>query len=120
MVTYKDRTVVGLTEDVILHHDGRHDKVRARIDTGAERSSVDINLASKLKLGPVVASRVVKSANGSKLRPIVKLEVELCGRRVTETFSLSDRSHMRYKVLIGQNILKKGFLIDPSKGASHG
>ncbi len=117
---FKDRTVVGLVEEVILHHDGRQDKLFARIDTGAERSSVDINLASKLRLGPVVASKVVKSANGAKLRPIVKMDVELCGRRVTETFSLSDRSHMRYKVLIGQNILKKGFLIDPNKGESSG
>lgn len=116
MTEYKDRTIVGLTEEVILHHDGRHDKLRARIDTGAERSSVDISLASKLQLGPVVASKMVKSANGAKLRPIVKVEVELCGRKVKETFSLSDRSHMRYKVLIGQNILKKGFLIDPTKG----
>ncbi len=30
-------------------------------------------------------------------------------------FSIADRAHMKYKVLIGKNILKKGFLIDPSK-----
>lgn len=117
-MTYKDRTIVGLVEEVLLHHDGRKDTVVARIDSGAERSSVDVELASKLQLGPVVASRVVKSANGAKLRPIVKVEVDICGKRVTETFSLSDRTHMKYKVLIGQNILKKGFLIDPNKGES--
>lgn len=114
-MSYQDRTIVGLVEEVTLHHDGRDDKVMARIDSGAERSSVDVNLASKLQLGPVVASRVVKSANGAKLRPIVKVTVEIGGKSVTDTFSLSDRTHMKYKVLIGQNILRKGFLIDPNK-----
>jgi hypothetical protein len=28
---------------------------------------------------------------------------------------VADRSHLKYKILIGQNILKKGFIIDPQK-----
>jgi len=32
-------------------------------------------------------------------------------------FSLADRGHMTYPLLVGQNILRKGnFLIDPNRG----
>ena len=29
--------------------------------------------------------------------------------------TVADRSHMKYKMLIGQNVLKKGFIIDPEE-----
>ncbi len=110
-----DRTVIGLVEPItIIHNDQRHE-VQARIDTGATKSSIDLALASKLQLGPVVASKMIKSANGAKLRPMVEVTVEMHGKTITEAFTLADRSHMKYKVLIGQNILKRGFLIDPQQ-----
>jgi len=112
---YDKRTIVSLVEPVTIKHDGKSDQLKARIDTGATKSSIDIALASKLKLGPVVASKVIKSANGAKLRPMVEVTVELHDKELTETFTLADRSHMKYKILIGQNILKRGFLIDPNK-----
>lgn len=114
-IPFAERTIVGLVEKVILKHDGQTDELLARIDSGATKSSVDITLASKLKLGPIVESKLIKSANGSKLRPFVKVTAIIAGQEVSDIFSLADRSHMKYKVLIGQNILKRGFLIDPSK-----
>ena len=30
-------------------------------------------------------------------------------------FTIADRTHMKYKILVGQNILKEGFLVDPMK-----
>ena len=40
----------------------------------------------------------------------------LKGIILEEEFTLADRSHMTYRILLGQNILKKGnFLIDPLK-----
>ena len=48
------------------------------------------------------------------MREAVRLEVEIGGKLVEGNFTLADRSHMTYPVLIGQNILRKGnFLIDP-------
>lgn len=115
LTPYGERTIVGFTETITIKSNGKSKKIVARIDTGATKSSIDTSLASELKLGPIIASKMVKSANGAKLRPIVDVSVLLEGQEVTEKFTLADRSHMRYRVLIGQNILKRGFLIDPNK-----
>jgi len=113
----KDRTIVGLTEKIKVKSNSNVKELTARIDTGATKSSIDIILASELRLGPVIDSRLIKSAHGAKLRPVVKVEITMCGRTVSANFTLADRNHMKYPVLIGQNILKKGFLIDPNKYA---
>ena len=107
--------VVGLTEKISLaSNNGNNKEVIAKIDTGATRSSIDIKLASKLNLGPVIKSKVIKSAHGNKLRPIVEAEILLAGKKMKGEFTLADRGHMKYAVLIGVDILKQGFLVDPS------
>jgi len=112
-MNFDDKTVVGLTEMVKIFG-GKEEEVLARIDTGATKSSLDLSLASKMQLGPVIDSKLVKSAHGSKLRPVVEAEIELKGKRLKVLFTLADRGHMKYRVLIGQNALRNGFLIDPS------
>ena len=112
--------MVGLVEKVKLNgHKNKHE-ILARIDTGATNSSIDLKLASSLKLGPVIKSKMVRSTNGSKLRPVIETEINICGRKLKEHFTLADRSYMRFQVLIGQNILKQNFLIDPSKELKEG
>ena len=111
----KDKIIVGVIEKVVLlSRDGQNKEVEAKIDTGASKSSIDLQLASKLKLGPVITSRMVKSAHGNKLRPVIEAEIILAGKKMKSEFTLADRSHMRYNVLIGVNTLKHGFLVDPS------
>jgi|TARA_Y100000310_G_scaffold53186_2_gene48790 hypothetical protein len=108
--------IVGLTENIsLVAKDGKSKQVTAKIDTGATRSSIDIKLASKLNLGPVIKSKMVKSAHGNKLRPVIETEVLLAGKKIKSEFTLADRTHMKYPVLIGVNVLKYGFLVDPSK-----
>ena len=110
------KILVGLTEKIVLTSNNGSDKtVVAKIDTGATRSSIDIKLASKLNLGPVIKSKVIKSAHGNKLRPILEAEIVLAEKKIKAEFTLADRGHMKYAVLIGVNILKYGFLVDPSK-----
>ena len=58
---------------------------------------------------------MIKSAHGNKLRPIVEAKIRLAGKNMKSEFTLADRSHMKYDVLIGVNILKNGFLVDPSR-----
>src|SRR3989344_8856366 len=114
------KIILGLTERIVIQgHDGEH-MALAKIDTGASKSSIDLNLALNLKLGPVVESRIVKSAHGNKLRPVIDADILLGGKRVRAKFTLADRGHMRYKVLIGENILRGGYLIDPSLRKSKG
>lgn len=106
-----DKIIVGLVEKIKINNQ----EFLARIDTGANKNSVCSEIAKKLKLGPVIKTILVKSSNGVKRRPIVKAELELGGKKFTTIFNISDRQKMKYPVLIGQNILKKGFLIDPLK-----
>jgi len=110
------KIIVYLTEKVNLTSwDGKKKEFIAKIDTGATKSSIDINLAERLKLGPVIRSKVVKSAHGNQLRPIIEAEIILADKKIKAEFTLADRSHLRYQVLIGVNILKDGFLVNPSK-----
>ncbi|MBU0615114.1 MAG: RimK/LysX family protein [Nanoarchaeota archaeon] len=113
-VTFKDRTVVGLTENIIIIG-GVKTKTIARIDSGATKSSIDSLFASELKLGPVLETKMVKSASGNKMRPVIEAKIKIKGKEIQARFTLADRSHMKFKVLIGQNILKENFLIDPMK-----
>ncbi|MFO8015792.1 MAG: RimK/LysX family protein [Candidatus Woesearchaeota archaeon] len=117
VVEYKDRTVIGLTEPIkLLSKKGKSKEVTARIDTGATRSSLDINMVAELQLGPVLKSKLVKSASGNTVRPIIKTDMLISNKRVTAEFTLADREHMKYKALIGQDVLKSNrFLIDPTK-----
>lgn len=118
VVEYKNKTVVGLTERVQVRGPGGQSKeVLARIDTGATKSSIDVRLAADLKLGPVIKTKLVKSASGTTLRPVVKATIEIANKSIPAELTIADRSHMKYRILIGQNILcDNGFIIDPAKG----
>jgi len=111
----ENRVVLGVTEKVtIIGNNNKEEEVIARIDTGATSSSIDINLALKLSLGPVTRLKVVKSASAVGKRQLIKAKVKIHDIEMEEEFTLADRAHMTYPILIGQNILKKGnFLIDP-------
>lgn len=110
----KKKTVVGLVEPIKI------DKrlVLARIDTGAERSSICRSLVknfdSKKKI-PVIKHIRINTSTGSEKRPVIKVPIEIQDRKIKASFNVTDRSNMTYKVLIGQNILKKDFLIDPGR-----
>lgn len=115
-VTIAKKNIIGLVEKVVLKSKVGDKEVFAKIDTGATKSSIDTTLATSLKLGPVIKSRMIKSAHGNKLRPVIEIEMLLANKKTKSEFTLADRRHMRYLVLIGQNTLKKGvFLIDPKK-----
>jgi len=109
------KTVIGLIEPVVIAGKAEKRIMMAKIDTGASKSSIDVNLASHLKLGPIIKSKLIKSASGNRVRPVLELDIELAGKKFKEEFTLADRWHMKYRVLIGQNILQHGYLIDPSK-----
>jgi len=107
--------IIGLTEKADLFGpDGEHHKLVARVDTGATIGSIDFKLAAELKLGPIMKTKLVKSANGKARRPVVEAVIEFAEKKQKSLFTLADRSHMKYRVLLGQNQLK-GFLIDPTK-----
>jgi len=61
--------------------------------------------------------RRVKSSNGTESRRYaVDTEVAISGQRYPITITLTDRSPMKYEMLIGRNFLRiHGFLVDVSQ-----
>lgn len=109
----KDRVVIGLVETVVLEGNYSH---KAKIDTGADSSSIDEALVKKLGRDDYSSYKVVRSALGRSKRPTVMLELEMEGKKFYERFTVTDRQHLHYKVLIGKDVLKKeGLIIDPLK-----
>ena len=116
---YKGKLIIGLTEELtVIGKNNKRERVTARIDTGATKSSIDSGLAKELQLGPVTKTRMIRSAHGNALRPIVDVDLRMNGKKINAEFTIADRAHMKYKMLIGQNILKHGFLIDPQKNGA--
>lgn len=110
------KSTIGLTERVTVIGPKKEKELTARIDTGADVCSIDLNLAKKLGMNRVEKLKKIKSAHGIKERPVVRASLEIKGRKFNKIrFTLADRKHLRYKALIGKNILRKGFMIDPSK-----
>jgi len=108
----KKRIIIGLIETITLENGVSY---KAKIDTGADSSSIDSVLLEKLGKKKIESHKVVKSALGRLKRPTVKLEVIFQSKHFSEKFSVADRSNLKYKILIGKDILKKeGFLIDPT------
>ena len=106
------KTVVGLIERVSI--DRR--EYLARVDTGAERSSICKSVVEKMANGkkiPIIKRVSLRTSTGTQERPVIKVSIKVRDRRLLATFNVTDRHNMTYKVLIGQNILKKDFLIDP-------
>ena len=58
----------------------------------------------------------MQSARLQQRRPVVWAKLEINGRTFKKVrFTIADRTHLKYKALIGNNILKRGFLVDPSR-----
>jgi hypothetical protein len=116
-VDIEPRAIIGLAERVTLTGPAGRKVATARIDTGATKSSIDFRLAKELGLETPVKLTRVRQAHGTLARGVVRITVLIAGKLIPEKyFTLADRSTLRYKVLIGQNILKRGgFLIDPTK-----
>lgn len=108
------KKIVGLVEKIKIIG-GKEKEVLARMDTGAHKNSISTHLASELRLGPIIKTVRIKTSNGTEVRPVIEAKIIIKGKKIKTSFNITDRKHMKYSVLIGQDVLKKGFLIDPSK-----
>lgn len=128
--------VIGAVEPVYLHIPGI--VLPARIDTGAATSSLhalnietferdgqswvrfrvptsDSDVATRVER-PVARRIVVTQASSEarESRAVVTLPVTLGRISQTAEFSLTDRGHLEYPVLIGRNILRDLMIVDVS------
>lgn len=108
----------------------------AKIDTGADSSAlhcddifIDQNDNVHFKLldevhpaynnkkfvFPLYKIKKVKSSNGKlQKRPSIRTDIVLMGKKYKATISLTDRSDMKYPMLIGRKFLEKRYLVDVS------
>ena len=123
------KITLGEVEDVILAPLGI--SLPARIDTGAEISSLDArdvavrNNHAEFKLGnryggsrlqlPFVGWRYVRTSMGTERRPVVEVSICLGPKLFRTHATLRDRSAMGYPFLIGRSALNGSFLVDPSR-----
>jgi len=92
-------------------------KVRAKIDTGAWRTSIDRSLAARLGLlepNNILWTKVYKSGLGREKREVIELTFYLAGRRIKTIANVADRRHLRAPMIIGRRDLT-GFLVKPRK-----
>ncbi|WP_245545359.1 putative ATP-dependent zinc protease [Halomicrobium katesii] len=80
----------------------------AKSDIGAQRTSIDTDLAGRIGTGPLVGTTDVRSGTGSETetRPLVDVGLCLNGRWRTVTASITDRAEMTYPVLLGRDVLE--------------
>ncbi len=129
----KSRPVIGPSVYISVAH---RENVPAKIDTGAEASSIwasniRVDKGGTLKFslfgpaspfynGKVIKRKdykvmVVRSAMGQEqLRYRVHLPIKIDGRTINVLFSLSNRSRNSFPILIGRRTLQGKFIVDVS------
>lgn len=114
------------------------ENVPAKVDTGANRSSIhcdhirkvtengidyiEFHIPSDLTIGKNIIrtdsffQRKIKSSTAHvEERYVIFTTVVIFGRSIKTTFSLTDRSEMKYPILLGRRMLHKKFLVDVSQ-----
>lgn len=132
----KDQKLAIIGRNATVEFVGHTNAVLAKVDTGADSSSVwasDVSVdkngmlhftlfdkASELYTGEKITRKdfrvaQVKSSSGhTQIRYQVKLSIRLEGRRIRAFFNLSDRSRNQYPVLVGRRTIARKFLVDVS------
>lgn len=109
----------------------------AKIDTGADSNALhcdDISIDAennvhfrlvdevhasyhdKKIIMPLYKLKKIRSSNGElQLRPSIKVDVLFFGKKYKAVISLTNRSDMKYPMLIGRKFLSGRFLVDVSK-----
>nr|WP_258566517.1 RimK/LysX family protein [Leucobacter luti] len=111
--------------------------VKAKIDTGAQTSALHATEISEFERDgapwvrfvahpwqlsdedpvavelPVHDRRIVRSSSGhAQERPVVLVAVDFVGRRISAEFTLTDRDGMQFRMLIGREALRQGYVVD--------
>lgn len=105
----------------------------AKVDTGAYTSSIHCEQVSiegeevlvwmtpqamkenKPLRFPLLKTKNVKSSNGAvEHRPIIETVVHILGKEYPIQCSLTNRSKMKHRVLLGRRFLKHNFIVDVS------
>ncbi|TEW56638.1 ATP-dependent zinc protease [Psychromonas sp. RZ22] len=139
---YLDKTVLGQAEWIYISK--AKINLKARIDTGATVSSINalniqrferdgkkwvrFNLTESkdgkenlIEVPILRTAKIVQSSQPGKVneRPVVKLHVRIGNISHQSEFTLIDRTHMSYPVLIGRTFMQDIVLVDVSQEYIH-
>lgn len=121
-------TIIGRREKIAVVE--ANQTMNAKIDSGAYYCSlhvhsiaevngeleVEFDGGSKKSFGVYRKILVSPSSGAKEWRYVVPLTIELAGKTIVEDISITSRSGMRYKFLIGRRLMRKGkFLVNPAK-----
>lgn len=142
-VHVESKEIIGWLEMVRIYPGNL--KLRAKIDTGAKSSSINVHNLKKIMRGEeawvnfelrektksgnndkiVLEKKVLRSVKikrkggGLEERYVVHLEICLSGIHKEIEMNLMDRSNFNYQVLIGRTDLENEFIVDPSAKFTH-
>lgn len=98
---------------------GISNEIEAKIDTGAEQSSlhgenitvkddhVIFQLNDRIYKAPLEHQQDVSSADGgTQSRPVIKTTIEIEGQSIETLLNVNDRGEMPQQLLIGQDVIK--------------
>lgn len=113
--------------------------IKAKIDTGAQTSALHASDIAEFERDgedwvrftvqpwqlteedavtvelPVHDRRTVRSSSGhAQERPVVLVDLRLAGRELAAEMTLTDRDEMVFRMLIGREALRRGFVVDSS------
>jgi hypothetical protein len=132
----QEKTIIGWVEPVKIPIAGNGLDFTAKIDTGADYSSIDIeslellqkpdnilarfeirddnNKLRTLELPVYKITRIKRHGTESQPRIVVMLDICLDGIRKSTRVSLVNRHNYKYRLLIGRKFLKDRFIVDPA------
>jgi len=112
------KRVIGLVEIVRIKGKKGIAKKKALFDTGATRTCVDVRVAAKAGIGPIISSVKIKNSsapNGYTRRAIAEAVIIVKGKKIHTGVNIEDREGLPYPILIGRDVIHNNFLIDVSK-----
>lgn len=133
---HKKNVVAGYLENVtvLTEHMESPIDVEAKLDTGADSSSLhatDIKIdeaekqvsftlpyngkEQRVTCNYVKIVRIKTRPSGHQRRAVIPVELHIGAKKLDALINLTDRSHFKYKMLIGRKELRRGILIDSSR-----
>lgn len=103
---------------VDMHYFEREDAQWIRFNTQLKQNTGQPKIACEARVKSF--RQVTNSGGQSEQRPVIETQLLLGQYHLSIELTLSDRSGMRYSMLLGRRAMQKRILVDPSRSFNHG